>query len=68
MSRHRIVFSPRARQRLEDIAEYLYQKKLSKVFVLQYLQKFETWLETLRGSFLNPASPCPSLALELIES
>jgi len=59
MSRHRIVFSPRARQRLEEIAEYLYQKKLSKAFVLQYLQQFEAWLETLLGQFPESGQPMP---------
>jgi len=51
MNNYRIVFSPRAQQRLEEIAEYLYQQQLSKRFVLAYLQRFEDWLITLLGQF-----------------
>lgn len=51
MSDIKIVFSPRARQRLEEIADYLYQQQLSKTFVLDYLKRFETWLETVLGQF-----------------
>jgi hypothetical protein len=43
MSEYRIVFSPRARQRLEEIAEYLYRQNLLQRFVLGYLQRFEVW-------------------------
>ena len=51
MSDIKIVFSPRAKQRLEEIADYLYQQQLSKTFVLGYLKRFETWLETVLGQF-----------------
>ena len=51
MSDIKIVFSPRAKQRLEEIADYLYQQQLSKTFVLDYLKRFETWLETVLGQF-----------------
>ncbi len=44
MNNYRIVFSPRAQQRLEEIADYLYQQQLSNQFVLDYLQRFEDWL------------------------
>jgi len=51
MRKHTIVFSPRARQRLQEIADYLYQKNLSNAFVLGYLDRFESWLDTLLGQF-----------------
>jgi len=51
MSNKKIVFSPRARQRFEEIADYLYQQQLSKSFVLNYLKRIETWLETVLGQF-----------------
>ena len=51
MNNYRIVFSPRAQQRLEEIADYLYQQQLSNQFVVNYLQRFEDWLITLLGQF-----------------
>jgi plasmid stabilization system protein ParE len=63
MSKNHIVFSPRAQQRLEEIAEYLYQQKLSKKFVLDYLQQFETWLETLLGQFPESGQPLPDFGV-----
>lgn len=46
-----IIFSPRAKQRLEDIAEYLYKQSLLKEFVRNYLSQFHNWLETVLGQF-----------------
>jgi len=57
MSEYSIVFSPHARQKLEEIAEYLYQHQLSKSFVQGYLHRFETWLETVLGNFPDSGSP-----------
>ncbi len=51
MNNYRIVFSPRAKQRLEEIADYLYQQQLSRQFVIDYLQRFEDWLTVLLGQF-----------------
>ena len=51
MSKPTIVFSPRARQRMEEIADYLYQQQLSNEFVLDYLNRFETWLDALLAQF-----------------
>ena len=59
MSEYRIVFSPRAEQRLADIADYLYQQKLSQRFVLDYLQRFEDWLNTLLLQFPESGTPMP---------
>lgn len=36
---------------MEEIAEYLYQQDLSKEFVLDYMARFESWLETLLGQY-----------------
>ncbi len=57
MSKRAIVFSPRARQRMEEIAEYLYQQKLSNDFVLGYLGRIETWLVTILNQFPESGSP-----------
>ncbi|VAW29531.1 hypothetical protein MNBD_BACTEROID06-1020 [hydrothermal vent metagenome] len=46
-----IVFSPHAKQRMEEIADYLYEQNLSGKFVLDYMECFEPWLETLLGQF-----------------
>ena len=51
MNNYRIGFSPRAQQRLEEIADYLYQQQLSNQFVVNYLQRFEDWLITLLSQF-----------------
>ncbi len=51
MSNKEIVFSPLAQQRFEELAEYLYEQQLSKRFVLDYLTKFEQWLENVLGLF-----------------
>jgi plasmid stabilization system protein ParE len=59
MSKRRSVFSPRAHQRLEEIADYLYQQQLSSEFVLDYLDRFETWLESLLGQFPESGTPMP---------
>lgn len=59
MNNYHIVFSPRAKQRLEEIADYLYQQQLSEKFVLEYLQRFEDWLQVLLGQFPESGAPMP---------
>ena len=58
MSSRAIVFSPRAKQRMEEITDYLYQQNLSSEFVLDYMGRFESWLETLLGQFPESGIPC----------
>ncbi len=43
---------------MEEIADYLYQQKLSNEFVLNYLSRFEIWLDTLLGQFPESGSQC----------
>lgn len=57
MSDYTILFSPRARQRLEEIAEYLYQQNLSNAFVVDYLYGLEQWLETVLTQFPESGTP-----------
>ena len=59
MSECRIVFSPRAQQRLAEVADYLYRQNLSQRFVLDYLQRFEDWLNTLLLQFPESGTPMP---------
>lgn len=63
MSDCTIVFSPRAKQRLEEIAEYLYQQNLSNEFVIDYLNRFETWLETLLCQSRNQVHQFQNMAM-----
>lgn len=59
MSERSIIFSPRAKQRLEDVAEYLYKQSLSKEFVRNYLWQFHDWLETILGQFPDAGTLMP---------
>lgn len=59
MNKPRIVFSPRAQQRLDEIADYLYQQNLSGGFVRGYLNRFEVWLEKVLGQFPESGTPMP---------
>ena len=59
MTERKIVFSPRARQRLTEIADYLYQQQLSNEFVRGYLDRFEAWLDTVLGQFPESGAPMP---------
>ena len=59
MSELTIVFSPCAKQRLEDIADYLYQQNLSTSFVIDYLNRFETWLNTVLRQFPESGTSMP---------
>jgi len=65
MSEKTIVFSPRARHRLAEIADYLYQEHLSKVFVRDYLMQFETWLETVLGQFPESGTLMPEYGCDV---
>jgi plasmid stabilization system protein ParE len=54
MSDVRVIFSPRAKRRLKEISAYLYEQQLSKAFVRDYVNRFETWLEMVLGQFPDP--------------
>lgn len=65
MSKIKIVFSPRARQRLEEIADYLYRQQLSKSFVVNYLRRFEIWLQTVLSLFPDSGTPMPEYGKDI---
>ncbi len=46
-------------QRLAEVADYLYRQNLSNRFVLDYLQRFEDWLNTLLLQFPESGTPMP---------
>ncbi|PPD28530.1 MAG: hypothetical protein CTY19_18540 [Methylomonas sp.] len=60
-----IVFSPRAKQRLGEIADYLYGQNLSKEFVINYLKQFEAWLNVLLGQFPESSVLLPEYGDEI---
>lgn len=59
MSEYRIVFSPRARDRLKEMADYLHQQQLSDAFIVEYLKSIENWLETVLLLFPDCGTPMP---------
>ena len=65
MSERTIVFSSRARQRMKEIAGYLYQQNLSNEFVLSYLNRFEDWLMTVLTQFPDSGTPMPEFGVNV---
>ncbi|MBS4051570.1 MAG: type II toxin-antitoxin system RelE/ParE family toxin [Methylomonas sp.] len=65
MNKRIIAFSPRAKQRLGEIADYLYSQNLSKAFVINYLEQFEAWLNVLLGQFPEPGVLLPEYGDEI---
>jgi len=57
MSDLHVIFSPRAKRRLKEILDYLYEQQLSKSFVQEYISRFETWLEMVLGQFPDSGTP-----------
>lgn len=60
MSKLQLVFSPRAKERLSQIAEYLSGQGLANAFVIEYLNQFELWLNKVLLEF-------PESGIELAE-
>lgn len=54
-----IVLSPKALQRLEELAEYLYTQTQSKRFVREYIGKIEAYLENTLKLFPESGTPMP---------
>jgi len=65
MSPKTIVFSPRAQRRFEEIADYLHQQQVSETFVLNYLNQFENYLNTVLGQFPESGTPMPQFGKEV---
>lgn len=60
MSKLQLVFSPRAKERLSQIAEYLSGQGFPDSFVVEYLNQFELWLNKVLLEF-------PESGIELAE-
>lgn len=59
MNKLRLVFAPRASERLTQIAEYLSEQGLPNSFVVDYLNQFELWLEKVLLQFPDSGTPMP---------
>jgi len=68
MNNLKIIFAPRAKQCLAEIADYLYQQDLSKPFVLKYLKQFNTWLNKVLIQFPESGTPMPEFEAEYAEN
>ncbi len=65
MNKRKIVFSLKAKDRLEEIADYLYKETRSKKFVTDYLNQFEKWLELVLGQFPESGKPLPDYGQDI---
>lgn len=54
-----VVLSPKALQRLEEYAEYLFTQTQSKSLVTEYIGKIETYLENILKLFPESGTPMP---------
>ena len=59
MNDYEIIFSLRAQARLKEIADYLYRQHMTKEFVVEYLNGFQRWLETVLLLFPESGTPMP---------
>ena len=54
---YKVVFSPKALQRLEELADYLFEKTQSAEFVISYLDKLENYLIDILTLFPESGTP-----------
>jgi len=54
---YHVVFSPKAVQRLEELADYLFEKTQSPEFVISYLEKLENYLVDILTLFPESGTP-----------
>ncbi|MEE2002121.1 type II toxin-antitoxin system RelE/ParE family toxin [Alkalimonas sp. MEB108] len=59
MNKRTLVFSPRAMERLTQIADYLSEQGLPNAFVIDYLNQFELWLQKVLVQFPDSGTPMP---------
>ena len=65
MSKPGLFFSPRAIERLEQIAAYLSDQGLPNSFVIDYLNQFERWLNKVLLEFPDSGVPLPEHGPEI---
>jgi len=56
---YQIVFSPLAQQRLDEIAQYLFEATQSNEQVIRYLKRFEAFLDKVLLTFPESGTPMP---------
>ncbi|MCK4494421.1 MAG: type II toxin-antitoxin system RelE/ParE family toxin [Methylococcales bacterium] len=54
-----IILSPKAKQRFEEYADYLYQQTQSNSFVKKHLEKIESYLQNTLTLFPESGTPMP---------
>ena len=59
MSEMVVVFTNRARKRLLEILDYLYQQNLSNDFAINYINQFEKFLSTVLIQFPEAGTRMP---------
>lgn len=59
MSRKPIRLSPRAQERLAEIADYLSQQSVPDDAVVRYLSRLEQFLESVLSQFPDSGTPMP---------
>ncbi|NRQ43982.1 type II toxin-antitoxin system RelE/ParE family toxin [Rheinheimera sp. YQF-2] len=65
MSKLTLVFSPRASERLEQIATHLSEQSLPNTFIVEYLNQFELWLNKVLIEFPDSGIPMPEYGTDI---
>ncbi|WP_027670446.1 type II toxin-antitoxin system RelE/ParE family toxin [Rheinheimera baltica] len=65
MSKLTLAFSPRASERLGQIAAHLSEQGLSNAFVIDYLNQFELWLNKVLLEFPDSGVPMPQFGADI---
>ncbi|MBU1308058.1 type II toxin-antitoxin system RelE/ParE family toxin [Rheinheimera muenzenbergensis] len=65
MSKLALVFSPRASERLAQIASHLSEQGLSNAFIVDYLNQFELWLNKVLLEFPDSGIPMPEFGADI---
>ncbi|GAB2905383.1 type II toxin-antitoxin system RelE/ParE family toxin [Rheinheimera gaetbuli] len=65
MSKLTLVFSPRAVERLAQIATHLSEQSLPNSFIVEYLNQFELWLNKVLIEFPDSGIPMPEYGTDI---
>ena len=65
MSELNIKFSPRAKQRLEDITDFLLEQTGSKTFVINFINSLKEYLYKILGMFPEAGTPMLEYGIDI---
>lgn len=65
MSKLTLVFSPRASERLAQIATHLSEQSLPNSFIVEYLNQFELWLNKVLLEFPDSGIPMSEFGADI---